>query len=57
MSVAAIFSAIKANADTILAVWLVLEQLIAANKNIKANSTSQLVLNLVGQLVKKNASK
>lgn len=57
MSVAAILAVIKANAETILAAWLILEQFIAANKNIKANSTSQLVLNLVGGLIKKNAGK
>ena len=56
MTVAAILAAIKANADTILAVWLVIEQLLAANKNIKANSTLQLVTNLIGNLVKKNAA-
>ena len=57
MTFAAIIATVKANADTILAVWLVLEQLLAANKNIKANSTAQLVLNLVGKAVKKNAIK
>jgi hypothetical protein len=36
MSVAVILGALKANADTILALWLVLEQLLAANKKIKA---------------------
>ena len=57
MSVAVILGALKANADTILALWLVLEQLLAANKKIKANSSAQLVLNLVTSLVKKNAAK
>jgi hypothetical protein len=57
MSLAAILAALKANADTILAIWLVVEQLLAANKNIKANSTSQLVLNAVTTLIKKNAAK
>ena len=57
MSVAVILGALKANADTILALWLVLEQLLAANKKIKANSSAQLVLNLVTGLVKKNAAK
>ena len=57
MSFAAIFAVLKANADTILAVWLVLEQYLAANKKIKANSSSQLVLNLVGNVLKKNAAK
>jgi hypothetical protein len=57
MSLAVIFGALKANADTILALWLVFEQYIAANKKIKANSTLQLVLNVVSNLVKKNAVK
>jgi hypothetical protein len=57
MSVAVILGALKANADTILALWLVLEQLLAANKKIKANSSAQLVLNLITNLVKKNATK
>jgi hypothetical protein len=57
MSIVAILTAAKANADTILAVWLVLEQLLAANKKIKANSTFQLVSNLVGNVLKKNATK
>jgi hypothetical protein len=57
MSLAAILAALKANADTILAIWLVVEQLLAANKNIKANSTFQLILNAVTALIKKNAAK
>ncbi len=57
MSLAAILAILKANADTILAIWLVVEQLLAANKNIKANSTSQLILNAVTALIKKNAAK
>jgi hypothetical protein len=57
MSLAAILAALKANADTILAIWLVVEQLLAANKNIKANSTSQFILNAVTALIKKNAAK
>ncbi len=57
MSLAAILAALKANADTILAIWLVVEQLLAANKNIKANSTSQLILNAITALIKKNAAK
>jgi hypothetical protein len=57
MSFAVILGALKANADTILALWLVFEQYLAANRKIKANSTAQLVLNLVTNLVKKNATK
>ena len=57
MSLAAILAVLKANADVILSVWLILEQLLAANKSIKANSTSQLLLNAISSLVKKNAGK
>jgi len=57
MSIAAIFAALKANADVILTLWLVLEQYLAASKRIKANSTSQLILNAISALVKKNAAK
>jgi hypothetical protein len=57
MSFAVILGALKTNADTILALWLVFEQYLAANKKIKANSTAQLVLNLVTNLVKRNAAK
>jgi hypothetical protein len=57
MTFALTLSFFKIHADTVLAVWLIFEQLLAANKNIKANSTAQLVLNLVDNLVKKNAGK
>ena len=57
MSIAALLAALKANADTVLALWLIFEQYLAVNRKIKANSTSQLVLNLITNLVKKNAAK
>ena len=57
MSIAALLAALKANADTVLALWLIFEQYLAVNRKIKANSTSQLVLNLIANLVKKNAAK
>ena len=57
MTFALSLATLKANSEIILAVWLVFEQYLAANKKIKANSTLQLVINLVGQLVKKNAAK
>ena len=57
MSLAALLAALKANSDIILTVWLILEQYLAANKKIKANSTAQLVMQAVDQLVKKNAGK
>lgn len=57
MSIAALLAALKANSDIILTVWLLLEQYLAANKKIKANSTAQLVMQGVDFLVKKNAGK
>ena len=57
MTFALSLATVKANGEIILAVWLVFEQYLASNKKIKANSTLQLVVNLVGQLVKKNAAK
>ena len=57
MSIAALLAALKANSDVILTVWLILEQYLAANKKIKANSTVQLVMQGVDFLVKKNAGK
>jgi len=57
MTFAISMAALKANSEIILAAWLVFEQYLAANKKIKANSTAQLVVNLVDALVKKNAAK
>jgi hypothetical protein len=39
-------AAVAANKTTILAVWVLFEQYLAANPKIKANSTLQLVVNL-----------
>ena len=57
MSIAAILAALKANSDVILTAWLLLEQYLAANKKIKANSTAQLVMQGIDLIVKKNAGK
>ena len=57
MTFAISLAALKANSEIILATWLVFEQYLAANKKIKANSTTQLIVNLVDALVKKNAAK
>lgn len=57
MTFALSMAVLKANSELILTVWLIFEQYLAANKKIKANSSLQLVVNLVGQLVKKNAGK
>jgi hypothetical protein len=45
MSVAAFFAFLEANGYVILGLWLVFEQWIAANENLKSNSTIQLVIN------------
>ena len=45
--------AISANSTQILAVWLVLEQYLASNDKIKANSTFQLVSGLIKAVLKK----
>ena len=57
MTFAITLAALKANSEVILAAWLIFEQYLAANKNIKANSTAQLVVNLIDTLIKKNAGK
>jgi len=53
MSFAALLAFLEANGTTILGIWLLLEQLLAANKKIAANSTFQLVSNIVKVLLKK----
>lgn len=46
-SIAAIYAFITAHSAEILGIWLLIEQMLAANPNIKANSTFQLVSNLI----------
>ena len=46
MTCIGILALIKENAAAILAMLLVFEQYLAANRKIKANSTSQLIINL-----------
>jgi hypothetical protein len=53
MSVAALLAFLEANGTTILGIWLLLEQLLASNPNIKANSTFQLASNIIKVLLKK----
>jgi hypothetical protein len=53
MSLAALIAFIEANGTTLLGIWILFEQLIAANPKIKANSTFQLVSNVVKVLLKK----
>ena len=53
MSLAALIAFLEANGATILGFWLLLEQLLAANPKIKANSTFQLVSNIIKVIFKK----
>jgi hypothetical protein len=57
MSLAALLAFLEANGTWILGLWLVLEQFIAANDKLKANSTLQLVINLGKNFLGKFAKK
>lgn len=57
MSIAALGAFLNANGTWILALWLVFEQYVAANEKLKANSTLQLVINLVKNALGKFAKK
>ena len=45
MTLAALLAFLEANGTWILALWLVFEQFVAANDNLKSNSTLQLIIN------------
>jgi hypothetical protein len=53
----AIYAFITAHAVEILGIWVLVEQLLAANKKIKANSTFQLVSNLIKTFLSKSTKK
>lgn len=57
MSLAALAAFLNANGTWILALWLVFEQYVAANEKLTANSTLQLVINLVKSALSKFAKK
>lgn len=57
MSIAAFLAFMEANGAIILALWLVFEQWIAANKKLKSNSTLQLVVNLGKKFLSKYSTK
>lgn len=57
MSLAALIAFLEANGTWILALWVALEQYIAANDKLKANSTLQLVVNLGKKFLSKFAKK
>lgn len=54
---AAIYAYVIAHAAEILGIWVLLEQLIAANPKMKANSTFQLISNAIKALLGKAAVK
>jgi hypothetical protein len=53
MTLAAFLSFIQANSTTLLGLWVIFEQYLAQNRKIKANSTFQLVNNLIRALLTK----
>jgi hypothetical protein len=56
-TVAAVYAFVIAHAAEILGIWVLLEQLIAANPKMKANSTFQLISNGIKALLGKAAVK
>lgn len=56
-TIAAVYAFIIAHAAEILGIWVLAEQLLAANTKIKANSTFQLISNGIKALLGKAAAK
>lgn len=56
-TIAAVYAFIIAHSAEILGIWILAEQLLAANTKIKANSTFQLISNLIKSLLNKAAKK
>lgn len=54
---AAVYAFIMAHSAEILGIWVLLEQIIAANPKMKANSTFQLISNGIKALLGKAALK
>ena len=52
-TLAAVYAFVVAHAAEILGIWVLLEQLIAANPKMKANSTFQLISNGIKALLGK----
>ena len=57
MTCGALIAAFMANKELLLVLWLVLEQWLASTKKIKANSTLQLLVNLINASLKQNQNK
>jgi len=56
-TIAAVYAFVTAHAAEILGIWVLLEQLIAANPKMKSNSTFQLVSNGIKALLSKTPAK
>ena len=56
MTCIGIFAFLSANKVQLLSAWLVLEQYLASNKNIRANSSLQLLLNMTNAFITSNKS-
>jgi hypothetical protein len=54
MTCSALIAAFMANKELLLVLWLVLEQWLASTKKIKANSSLQLLVNLINASLKQN---
>jgi hypothetical protein len=57
MTLAAFLAFMEANGVWILALWVALEQFIAANEKLKANSTLQVIINAGKSFLGKFAKK
>lgn len=53
MTLAAFLAFMEANGAFIFGLWVVIEQIIAANPKMKSNSTLQFVTNLIGKFLAK----
>jgi hypothetical protein len=54
MTCGALIAAVAANKELLLVLWLVFEQWLAGTKKIKANSSLQLLVNLINASLKQN---
>jgi len=54
MTCGALIAAVAANKELLLVLWLVFEQWLASTKKIKANSSLQLLVNLINAGLKQN---
>jgi len=57
ISCGALIAAFMANKELLLVLWLVLEQWLASTKKFKANSSLQLLVNLINASLKQNQDK